>query len=193
LPPTTDTAAGSKIKLKENLMELLLWTVVIFLARVVDVGMGTIRVQFIVRRKKLPAALIGFVEVLIFILIVSRVIQDIQHWPYVLAYAGGFATGTILGMSLTEKLSRRVVQATVICHRPSDEVETAVREAGFALTRYEGEGRDGPVDVLDVVCTARQLAQLTQVVRGANSQAFLYAQELAGLRGGVVYGLKGKI
>jgi hypothetical protein len=115
-------------------MELLLWTVVIFLARVVDVGLGTIRVQFIVRRKKLPAALIGFVEVLIFILIVSRVIQDIQHWPYVLAYAGGFATGTILGMSLTEKLSRRVVQATVICHRPSDEVETAVREAGFATT-----------------------------------------------------------
>jgi uncharacterized protein YebE (UPF0316 family) len=177
---------------EEKLMELVLWTLVIFVARVVDVGMGTIRVQFIVRRKKLPAALIGFVEVLIFILIVSRVIQDIQHWPYVLAYAGGFATGTILGMSLTEKLSQRVMQTTVICHKPSEEVETAVREAGFALTRYEGEGRDGPVDVLDVVCTSKQLAQLTAVIKGVNAHAFVYAQELAGLQGGVVYGLKAK-
>ena len=88
-------------------MEILGWTLVIFFARVADVGLGTIRVQFIVRRKKLPAAMIGFVEVLIFILIVSRVIRDIQHWPYVLAYAGGFAAGTLLGMYLSEKFAQR--------------------------------------------------------------------------------------
>ena len=68
---------------------MLLWTLVIYVARGFDVSLGTIRVHFIVRQKKTLATLIGFVEVLIFILIVSRVIQDIQHWPYVLAYAGG--------------------------------------------------------------------------------------------------------
>ena len=66
-------------------MEVLLWTLIIFVARVFDVSLGTIRVHFIVRQKKSLAALTGFVEVMIFILIVSRVIQDIQHWPYVLA------------------------------------------------------------------------------------------------------------
>ena len=174
-------------------MEILIWTSIIFLARVIDVGLGTIRVQFIVRRKKIPAALTGFVEVLIFILIVSRVIQDIQHWPYVLAYAGGFATGTLLGMLLSEKLSQQVVQATVICNVPRAEMETAVREAGFALTRYEGIGRDGPVGVLDVVCTASELARLTPVVTTADPKAFLYTQELAALRGGHILGLKSKL
>jgi uncharacterized protein YebE (UPF0316 family) len=116
-------------------MDIVTWTLVIFLARVIGVSLGTVRVQFIVRRKKLFAALKGFIEVLIFILIISRVIQDIQHWPYVLAYAGGFATGTLLGMHLSERLSRHVVQVTVISNGRSSEVEVATREAGFALTR----------------------------------------------------------
>lgn len=174
-------------------MEILIWTSIIFLARVIDVGLGTIRVQFIVRRRKVLAALIGFVEVLIFILIVSRVIQDIQQWPYVLAYAGGFATGTLLGMYLTEKLSQQVVQVTVISHSSREAMETAVREVGFALTRYEGIGRDGTVAVLDVVCTASGLSRLIQAVTEVDPKAFLYTAELATLRGGHVFGLKSKL
>jgi uncharacterized protein YebE (UPF0316 family) len=174
-------------------MEILIWTSIIFVARMIDVGLGTIRVQFIVRRKKALAALIGFAEVLIFILIVSRVIRDIQHWPYVLAYAGGFATGTLLGMVLTEKLSQQVVQATIISNSSRETMEAAVREAGFALTRYEGIGRDGPVDVLDVVCTTRGLSRLIQVVISVDPRAFLHTQELAALQGGYVLGLKSKL
>jgi uncharacterized protein YebE (UPF0316 family) len=174
-------------------MEIWIWATIIFLARVIAVGLGTIRVQFIVHRKKIPAALIGFVEVLIFILIVSRVIQDIQHWPYVLAYAGGFAAGTLLGMYLSESLSQPVVQATVICNGSREEMEAAVREAGFALTSFDGIGRDGPVDVLDVVCTTRGLSRLLEIVTTADPKAFLYTQELAALRGGYVLGLKSKL
>ena len=174
-------------------MDMFTWTLVIFLARVLDVSLGTVRVQFIVRRKKLLAALTGFVEVLIFILIVSRVIQDIHHWPFVLAYAGGFGFGTLLGMHLSEKLSRQAVQATVISNGRSSEVEVAIRGAGFALTRHEGTGRDGPVEVLDVVCTSRGVSQLIQAVTKADPRAFLYTHELAGLRGGYVYGVKSKM
>jgi uncharacterized protein YebE (UPF0316 family) len=106
-------------------VDMFIWTLVIFVARVVDVSLGTIRVHFIVRQKKLLATLAGFVEVMIVILIVSRVIQDIQHWPYVLAYAGGFATGTLLGMCLTEELSRQAVQTTVISNGRSREMRSS--------------------------------------------------------------------
>ena len=174
-------------------MDVLLWTLVIFVARVFDVSLGTIRVHFIVRQKKTLATLIGFVEVSIFILIVSRVIQDIQHWPYVLAYAGGFATGTLLGMHLTEVLSRQMVQVTVISHEHSGEVETALRQAGFGLTRYGGIGRNGSVHVLDVVCASQGLADLIETVTRSDPTAFLYSQELSSLRGGHVYGIKSKV
>jgi uncharacterized protein YebE (UPF0316 family) len=157
-----------------------------------DVGLGTIRVRYIVTRKKALATLTGFVEVLIYIVIVSRVIQDIQHWPYVLAYAGGFATGTLIGMYLSERFSKEVLQATIINNGPNAELETAVREAGFALTRHDGVGRDGPVAMLEVVCSSRQLPRLREVVAHTDPKAFLFTHELANLRGGYGYGLKGK-
>jgi uncharacterized protein YebE (UPF0316 family) len=177
----------------------LLWTVVIFISRVADVGLGTTRVQLIVRRRKFLAALIGFVEVLIYILIVSRVIRDIGDWQGwysllpVLAYAAGFATGTLLGILLSEKMGRGVIEITIITHGPAAPVEDAVREAGYALTRYEGVGREGPVEVLVAVCSMREAPRLIQVVTHADPKAFLYTHELTGLRGGYVYGLKSKL
>ena len=174
-------------------MEVLTWSLIIFFARVTDVSLGTLRVQLIVRRKKVLAAAIGFVEVMIFILIVSRVIQDIQHWPYVLAYAGGFASGTLLGMHLTERLSRQPMQVTVISNGQSAEVEEALREAGFALTRYGGMGREGAVEVLEVVCGSRGLPDVVAAVTGVDPNAFLYGQELSALRGGHIYGVKSKV
>ncbi len=171
----------------------LLWAFLIFAARVVDVGLGTIRVQLIVRRRKYLAALVGFLEIVIYILVVSKVIQDIGNWFNVLAYAGGFAVGTLLGMALSDRMGRRVVEATVIVHEPVERVEAAIREAGFALTRYTGEGLDGPVDVLTVICGTRQLPRLIQVATQVDPRAFIYTQELTGLRGGYIYGLKGKL
>jgi uncharacterized protein YebE (UPF0316 family) len=172
---------------------LLLWTVVIFCARLVDVGLGTVRVQMVFRRKKTFAAVIGFFEILIFIVVVSRVIQDISNWPFVLAYASGFAAGTFMGAYLSEKIAHRLVQATIICHEPWHEVAVAVRGAGFALTHFDGTGRDGHVDVIDVVCADKGLSRLMAVVKKADPNAFLYTQELSSLHGGFVYGLKGKI
>ncbi len=175
---------------------VLLWASLIFAARVVDVGLGTIRVQLIVLRRKTLATLVGFAEIVIYILVVSKVIRDIGNWFNVLAYAGGFAVGTLLGIALSERTGQRVVEATVIVHEPHEpveRVETAVREAGFALTRYTGEGRDGPVDVLTVICGTRQLPRLFQVVTQVAPRAFIYTQELAGLRGGYVYGIKSKL
>jgi uncharacterized protein YebE (UPF0316 family) len=174
-------------------MSVGLWALVIFVARAVDVTMGTIRVHLIVRRRKFLAPLIGFVEVLIFILIVSRVIRDIQNWPYVLAYAGGFATGTLFGILLSERLTRGVVEVTIIPHEHcEDELELAIREAGFALTTHLGTGREGNVEIMTVVCTSRQGSRLAEVVARVDPKAFVYTRELSGLRGGYVYGMKGK-
>lgn len=175
-------------------MEILLWSLVIFAARVVDVSMGTIRVHMIIRGRKLLASLIGFFEVLIFILIVSRVISGgIEHWTYVLAYAAGFATGTLVGISLAERMRRGVFEVTIVPHGPWEIVEAAVRQAGYALTRQPGMGREGHVEILHIVCANKSLSHLLGVISKADAQAFVYTQELAGLQGGYVYGLKSKL
>ena len=171
----------------------ILWAVVIFCSRVADVGLGTVRVQLIVRRRKFLEAAIGFVEISIYIMVVSRVINDIQNWQNVVAYAGGFAVGTLVGMTLSERMSHGVVQVTVIPREPWSQVEQSLRQAGFALTRHSGIGREGQVEVLTAVCSEKELSRLTEVVADVDPKAFVYTQELAGLRGGYVYGIKSKL
>jgi len=179
--------------------DTLLWSFLIFVARMTDVGMGTIRVQAIIRRRKYMAAMIGFVEVLIYILIVSRVIRNISEWQGwlsvlpVLAYAAGFATGTLLGITLAQKMGRGVVEITIITHGPFEPVEAAIREAGYALTRHEGAGREGPVQVLSVVCKMRDIPRVIMLITHVDPRAFVYTRELTGLRGGYIYGVKSKM
>lgn len=177
----------------------LLWALGIFLSRLVDVGLGTLRVQMIVRRRKYLAAAIGFVEILIYILVVSRVIADIGNWRgwesvlNVVAYAAGFATGTLAGIAISERAGRGVLEVTIISREPAEQIEQPLRQAGFALTRHEGVGREGHVDVLVAVCRARELPRLLDAVTEADPRAFIYTHELAGLRGGHIYGVKSKL
>ncbi len=179
---------------------VVLWSIGIFFSRVADVGLGTIRVQLIVRRRKALAALIGFFEISIYILVVSRVITEIgsnlgniESWLNIIAYAGGFSVGTLVGVMLSEWMSRNAVQVTVIPREPWALVEQALREAGFALTRHSGMGREGQVQVLTSICSEHDLSRLAETVTRVDPNAFVYTQELAGLRGGYVYGVKSKL
>ena len=176
----------------------MFWTalgkaLLIFVLRITDVSMGTIRTTMIMRGQRKWAALIGFVEVSIWVVAISQVITNLDSFLSVIGYSGGFATGTMVGIALTERFDRRAVQASFICHESGDQIAGAVREAGFALTRYDAIGRDGRVEVMDVVCSSGQLARLIDLVLSIDPRAFLYTQELSSLRGGYVYGLKGKV
>jgi len=86
-------------------MEMLLGGLLIFLARVVNVSMGTVRTLLGMRGQKHWATAIGFIESLIFILAISRVLQNVGNVWNVLGYCGGFAAGTWVGLVIEEKLA----------------------------------------------------------------------------------------
>lgn len=87
----------------------------IFFGRIADVSLGTIRINFIIRHKKIFAALVGFIEVTIFIFVAARVIQDLNNNIYgIFAYGAGFAAGTIIGMTISDKLSRDLISINII-------------------------------------------------------------------------------
>ena len=80
--------------------ELYIWVllpVMVFFARVADVTLGTMRIIFISRGKRNLAPLLGFVEVFIWITIVSQIVSNAHNLLAYLAYAAGFATGSLPG------------------------------------------------------------------------------------------------
>jgi len=166
---------------------------IIFLSRVLDVAMGTYRVQMIVRRKKLIAGVLGFFEVMIFILIVSKVIQDIGNWLNVIAYCAGFAIGNIVGIYISEKISKEIISVGIISKDKWQGIEEKLREEGFGVTRNLGYGKDGEVQILRVICERNYFPKVKDISLEYDRKAFITSYLIAGKSGGRMYGVKSKL
>ena len=174
-------------------MQILLWSLAVFFGRIADVSLGTIRINFIVRHKKIFAALVGFVEVTIFIFVISRVITNLNGNIYgVLAYGAGFAIGTIIGMFISEKLNKDIISVNIISKDKSNEIEEMLRQEGFGATCYDGIGRDGPVKVINVICNHHHIPKLSKMVLDRDPNSFLNTYMLGSQKGGYFYGMKKK-
>ncbi len=174
------------------MLEIIYWSLIIFVARIVDVSLGTIRVNMIVRRKKFLAATIGFFEVAIFISIIVRIIQQVDSIYAILAYAAGFAVGTVIGIIISEKLSRDLISTNIISKNHSDEIKEVLKEEGYGITCYSGKGINGEIEVINVVCSNSSLKRLNKLVYIKDPGAFMASYMLDKIRGGFIRGLKKK-
>lgn len=145
--------------------------VLIFFARICDVSLGTVRMIFVVSGWQWRAAAIGFFEVLIWALAVGGLVSHITHPPVLLAYALGFATGTLVGVVVERRLALGVRVARLINRDLDVDLSARLREAGYVVTRVEGKGRDGPVEVAFAVVPRRKLPKLLREVERTAPQA----------------------
>ncbi len=171
---------------------VLLWSLIIFIARIVDVSLGTIRVNMIVRRKKILAAIIGFFEVAIFISIIVRIINEVDNIFGILSYAAGFAVGTVIGIMISEKLSRDLISTNIISKNHSDDIKEVLKEQGYGITCYAGKGIEGEVEIINVVCSQSNMKLMHKLVYGIDPGAFIASYMLDKIRGGFIRGLKKK-
>jgi len=172
---------------------IILWSLIIFFGRITDVTLGTIRINFIVRRKKIIAATIGFFEVTIFVAIIARVIQDISSNIYgIFAYGAGFAAGTLIGITISDKLSKDLISVNIISKFKANEIEQRLRQEGFGATWYKGYGKDGDVKIINVVCGKNNFTKLNKLLFSIDSECFITSHTLENQRGGFMYGLKKK-
>ena len=168
--------------------EIIYWSLIIFVARIVDVSLGTIRVNMIVRRKKFLAATIGFFEVAIFISIIVRIIQQVDSIYGILAYASGFAVGTIIGIIISEKLSRDLISTNIISKNYGDQIKEALKEEGYGITCYSGKGINGEVEIINVVSSQLNAKKMNKLVHNIDSKAFMASYMLDKIRGGFIRG-----
>jgi uncharacterized protein YebE (UPF0316 family) len=158
------------------------WTTVgnallIFLLRVTDVSMGTVRTIMIMRGMRKWAALIGFVEVSIWVVAISRVITNLDTVWNVIGYSGGFATGTLLGMWIENKLALGYVDVRIISMTKGQEIVQIIRQAGYGATRLQAEGQSGPVCVISAVAPRKQATDIIRLANKVDATAFVTIEE----------------
>jgi uncharacterized protein YebE (UPF0316 family) len=158
-------------------MEAFLGGLLIFVLRLTDVTLGTLRILMTVRGRKPYAALIGFVEVTIFIVAISQVIRNVDSIWNVLGYSGGFAAGTLVGMTLEERLALGWTVVRIISAGAGARLAEELRAAGFGVTEMSGQGMRGSVDIYEVVVRRGEMPRALEIVERVDPKAFVTVEE----------------
>jgi uncharacterized protein YebE (UPF0316 family) len=157
----------------------------IFLARICDVTLGTVRLIFVSRGLKYLAPMVGFFEVLVWILAIGEIMKNLSNPACYLAYAGGFATGNYVGILVAEKLSLGTVLVRVITQKPADPLLKCLRERDYGVTSVDGQGANGPVQVVFTIVPRREVDAVVELVKTFNPQAFYSIEEVGFVAEGV--------
>jgi uncharacterized protein YebE (UPF0316 family) len=153
--------------------------IAIFLARIVDVSLGTLRTISIIRGRTRVAFWLGFVEILIWLWVISTVVPQIREIPVLaIFYAFGFACGNLVGIRLEKWLAFGHIIIRVISKKHFKKMAETLRQAGFAVTTFQGEGMSGPVIELYIVCRRRDHRSIVRMVHSIEPDAFYITEQV---------------
>jgi uncharacterized protein YebE (UPF0316 family) len=168
-------------------MEHLGPALLIFFLRIGDVSIGTCRMLYAMRGRRVLAACLGLIESGVFIFAISSALTGAAQDPWkMIGYAGGFATGTFLGMTLEGWIASGTIMTRVISKHHSQQIAEALRSNGFGLTSVQGTGRSLDVLVLLIVSPRRRGKDLIRIVSGVDPDAFMTIESVNLARGGYV-------
>lgn len=160
---------------------LIFTGILVFIARIVDVSLGTIRIISIVQGRTWVAFWVGFFEIIIWITVISTVVHAIKDKPVLgIFYAFGFATGSLVGIKIEKKIAFGHIILRIISREKFSEIARVLRQSGFAVTTFHGEGMSGPVVELCIACRRRDQKDILRTVLEIEPDAF-YIVEQAGM------------
>jgi len=150
----------------------------IFVARVADVSIGTVRVIFIARGMKYLAPVVGFFEILIWLLAIGQIMKNLSNPVCYIAYAGGFAMGNYVGILIAEKLSLGVVLLRVVTQKDSVELTQSLSSANYGVTTIDGRGANGTVKIIFTIVPRKEVASVIGLIKKFNPKAFYTIEEI---------------
>lgn len=157
----------------------------IFAARLVNVAMDTLRFMFTLRGKRSLAWILGFVESIIFVVVIGSVLTNLGNILNIIGYAAGFATGNVVGMAIEKRLAIGFTHFSIISRDHSTEIADALRNAGFGATEIPARGRESSFMLVDCHVRRKQTDVVEKLVLEIDPKAFITAEEVTPRRSGI--------
>lgn len=165
-------------------MELILAGLFVFVMRLIDMSLDTLRLLFMMRGRKLLSGLIGATQAAVFILAVSQVLSGpLNPWT-VAGYSLGFGFGVIVGMIAEERMAMGYAMFRVYSQRQGADIAEVLRAAGHAATLFTGQGKEGEVSVINCAVARREVAKVRALIIRVDPQAFITLDEVRPLQSG---------
>lgn len=159
--------------------------IIIFLARVADVTLGTMRIIMINRGKRKIAPLLGFCEVFIWIVVMGQLVSNLEGFTSFVGYAAGFAVGNYVGMYIEDRLALGRVIVRVIVAQNGPDLFEHLRAAGFGVTMVDGQGAVGPVKLVYTLVNRKNLRNVIQIIHQTCPKAFFSVEDLRTSEAGI--------
>lgn len=150
---------------------------IILALRCTNITLTTIRTVLAVRGRKLAGASVGFIETVAWVFAAGGVLEHLTSPLHVVGYATGFSLGTVLGVWLEEKLAFGHARMQIVSRHGGVEIAEALRRSGFGATEILGQGRDGRVEIVQVVTPRRRLRDAEDQIRAWDPDAFVTVEE----------------
>jgi uncharacterized protein YebE (UPF0316 family) len=161
-----------------NLYTYVLLPLLIVLARILDVSIGTIKIILISKGNKNLAPLLGFFEVMIWLLAASKVFQNLDNWMCYFAYGLGFAMGSYIGMRIEERLALGVQLIRIITGKDASNLIFVLRNKGYGVTAIRAEGSQGEVGVIYSVINRKNIKHFVNIIKDYNPNAFYTIEDI---------------
>ncbi|MCL5429682.1 MAG: DUF5698 domain-containing protein [Chloroflexi bacterium] len=158
--------------------ETILVALGIFVARLINQTLDTVRFMMTIRGRKLVAWIMGFSETAIFVVTLSAVFSDLNNILYIVAYAAGFATGNTVGMLVEERLAIGYIHLRIISSKRGSAIADKLRKEGYGVTEIPARGKDGTVTLLDVSVRRKQVKEVHDLAQKVDKSAFISSEEM---------------
>ena len=152
--------------------------ILVFLARILDVTIGTLRIIFVAKGLKYFAALLGFFESLVWLIAVAQVMQNLNSWQTYIAFACGFGAGNYVGVVLEERIALGNLLIRIITMKEADELVKFLWKAGYGVTSVDAMGESGPVKLIFSITKRRNLAKVIAIIKKYNPNAFYTIEDM---------------
>ena len=162
----------------------VLLPLLIFLSRILDQSIGTMRLIFVSKGFRYIGPILGFFEVIIWLLAITQVLQHLNNPLSYIAYGAGFAMGNYIGIRLEEKLSIGTVLLRIVPKRDTTPLINHLREEGFGVTAADAEGASGPVKIIFTIMKRKRVAEAIKIVNHYNPNAFYTIEEVKAVKEG---------
>ncbi len=165
-------------------LEAVLLAVTIFLLRVLNYAVGTVRLVAIARDRRVVAAALAFLEALIFAVVIANVVNDLENFVNLMAYCLGAAVGSYVGMILDSRTVTSYMSVNVISMMQGHTIAIRLRELGHGVTETIGRGQSGEVTVLTSVVDKKDVPSMLEIVHAIDPRAFVTLGQAAAIEHG---------
>ena len=158
-------------------MSIFLEALLIFALRVVGIAISTVATIMTVQGRKAPAVAAGFFSALVYVVAIGKVVANLGNIWNILAYCGGFAVGTLIGMAWEQRLALGFAEVRAISPEKSAALADALRQAGFGVTEYYGHGRENAVGIVEVIVPRKSVDVVLGIARSVDESAIVTVTE----------------